>query len=89
MVFKLNPLKLLPFCFFHKIVIRSRNNPQGILKFFKRWDYDDNPEYKTIIVDIREIFYGQYMFTTENYELERRRVCLKKELEKVEGKIKP
>lgn len=64
-----------------------RNHPQGILKFFTGWDCNDDPSYEEQIVNIREMFYGQYMFTTENYDLEARKVCLQKELEKVEVKL--
>ena len=82
-----NPLKLLPFFLLHKLSMKGRNNPRGILKFFTGWDRNDDPTYTEHIVNIRELFYGQYMFTTENYELEQRRACLQKELGKVESKL--
>jgi hypothetical protein len=82
-----NPLKILPFFIFQKISLKGRNNPEGILKINKYND-DDELVYDEHIVNIREIFHGQYMFTTENFELEQRRACLKKELDKVEEKLK-
>ncbi len=84
--------KIFPF-----FVLRRLNEcaPRGavILTFMNKRiggdDWDDEPQHPTAEVDFFNFFDGLYVFSDERFDLEKRRARLRKELEKVEGKIKP
>lgn len=68
--------------------MRGRDSPQGILKIFDGWGcYNNDPTYKEHIVSIRELFYGQYMFTSEKYELEMKEEEYEKKLKCVKERL--
>jgi hypothetical protein len=66
---------------------RRFTHNRGILKFFVKWDCENKPVYKTVIVDVHELFAGYYVFSAEQWELQQKKKEYEKKLQCVNEKL--